>query len=248
MKLSVSEVAKVCGVTVRTLHYYDEIGLLEPSMVQENGYRYYENAQIERLQEILFYRELDFSLKEIAHIFSQPNYNKCEAFEKQKCMLELKRDRLNRLIALLDDNLKGGQCMSVKEFNQTEIEEMKAKFQEEAKARWGDTEAYRESVTRTKHYSKTDWDGIQREAQELYEKFSKLMGINPDSEQVQELVRQWKEHITKHYYQCTDEILAGLGELYVKDERFTENINQAGEGLAEFMSEAIRYYCKKGDG
>lgn len=243
MRLTVSEIAKLSGISVRTLHYYDEMGLLHPSMVSECGYRYYEDAQIERLQEILFYRELDFSLKEISNILSQPNYNKFEAFEKQKHLLTLKRDRLNKLIALLDDNLEGVKTMSIKEFDITEIEEAKVEYAEEVEERWGGTKAYSESSKKTAKYGNADWERIAKRSEEIFGGFAKLIGTDSKSENAQELVRQWQQHITDNFYECTKEILAGLGEMYITDNRFEKNIDKAGEGLAKFMSDAIKYYC-----
>lgn len=245
MRLTVSETAKLSGVSVRTLHYYDEIGLLHPAFVNETGYRYYEDEQIEQLQEILFYRELEFSLKEISNILSQPNYNKSEAFKRQKDLLILKRNRINRLINLLNANLKGEKSMSFKEFDMAEIEDARIKYAKEVEKRWGNTKAYAECAEKTDNYRQDEWKKINKNSKQILNEFAKLIGTDPESNKAQELVYQWKQHITDSFYTCTDEILAGLGEMYVFDERFKKNIDKSGEGTSEFISEAIKYYCKK---
>lgn len=246
MKKSISEMAKLSGVSVRTLHYYDEIGLLAPSeVISETGYRYYDDNSLEKLQQILFYRELDFPLKEIAQIMNASDYNKEEALTRQRELLKLKRKRLDKLIGLLDANLKGDTTMSFNEFDTTEIDEAKAKYAEEVKERWGNTDAYAQSQKKTAHYTKEDWDRINGEREALQKQFAACIGEDPASDKVQELVRLWQKHITDYYYDCTKEILAGLGQMYVLDERFTKNTDKFGEGTAKFMNEAFGVYCKK---
>ena len=142
--MKISDVAKLTGVTVRTLHYYDEIGLLKPSEVTQAGYRVYNDTDLEVLQQILFFRELDFSLEDIRKIMQNPAYEKESALRKQKELLLQKRSRLDSLISLVDKTLKGEQDMSFRQFDTTEFEETKKKYAEEAKERWGDTAAYAE--------------------------------------------------------------------------------------------------------
>ena len=141
MKRSISETARLCGVSVRTLHYYDEIGLLPPSGTTESGYRYYSEEALEVLQQILFYRELEFPLKEIRNILSHPDYDKRLALQRQKELLQMKKERLEKLIGLADRQLKGENTMSFQEFNQSEINAVKKKYAEEVKERWGDSSA-----------------------------------------------------------------------------------------------------------
>ena len=126
--MKINEVAKLSGVTVRTLHYYDEIGLLKPRRVTEAGYRVYDKESLQKLQQILFFRELDFSLKEIKEIMLNPNYDKEEALKNQRDLITKKRDRLNRLIKLLNKSIEGNKNMSFKEFDVTEIEQAKNKY------------------------------------------------------------------------------------------------------------------------
>ena len=243
--MKISEVAKLSGVTVRTLHYYDEIGLLKPSDTTEAGYRVYSNKDLETLQQILFFRELDFPLNEIKEIMINPNYNKNEALNKHKELLIEKRKRIDGLIALINKTIKGDNIMSFKEFDMTEIEATKRKYAKEVKERYGKTDAYKEYEVKTKNYDKDKWNGINSEANEIFKAFADNKDKAPESEEVQELVKRWQNHITKNYYNCTKEILASLGIMYVNDERFKENIDKSGEGTAEFMSRAIEVYCNK---
>lgn len=245
MKFSVGETAKLTGISVRTLHYYDEIGLLSPSIVSENGYRYYDNSALLRLQQILFYRELDFTLKDITKMMNVPDYKKEEALKRQRELLKLKRNRLDKLICLLDANIKGENTMSFKEFDMSAIEEAKNKYADEVKSRWGNTDAYAQSKERTDKYTKQDWENALNKSNEIFKRFAEHVNESPDSKDVQDLVEEWKTFITESYYDCTKEILASLGQMYVSDERFMNNINKFGNGTAEFMSQAIRIYCEK---
>ena len=245
MCYSISEIAKMAGISVRALHYYDEIGLLSPSSLSETGYRYYDSVALEKLQQILFYRELDFSLKQIADIMNAPDYKKEEALIGQRELLCLQRNRLDGLIALLDVKLKGENAMSFKEFDRTQMELAKEKYAKEVKEKWGNTLAYQQSQEKTKGYTKEDWEETMTKSNEIMDQFAKLVTQRPDALNVQELVKNWQAFISKYYYECTDEILAGLGQMYVMDERFRENINKSGEGTAELMSAAIAIYCKK---
>ena len=245
MKLSISEMAKLSGVSVRTLHYYDEIGLFRPrEVVRDTGYRYYDELALECLQQILFYRELDFPLKEIVKIISTSEYQKEEVLVKQRELLKLKRKRLDRLILLLDGNLKGEKTMSFKEFDMSEIEAQKAQYAKEVQEKWGQTQAFTQSKEKTANYRKADWEMLTGRMDELLELFSKQLNEDPKSETVQNLVMQWQQWITDSYYDCTKEILAGLGKMYVADERFRANMDKFKEGTANFISVAIEEYCK----
>ena len=135
--------------------------------------------------------------------------------------------------------------MEFKPFDTSEIDALRDRYAEEAKARWGGTEAYRESARRTASYTKEDFARIQAEAGELFAAFAALVGTDPGDARVQALVMRWQAHISASYYACTDEILAGLGQMYVADERFTKSLDQFGAGTAKLMSEAIAVYCAK---
>ena len=241
--MKISEVAKLSGVTVRTLHYYDEIGLLKPSDTTEAGYRVYSNKDLETLQQILFFRELDFPLNEIKEIMTNPNYNKNEALNKHKELLMEKRKRIDGLIALINKTIKGDNIMSFKEFDNSRIEENKRKYSEEVKNRWGNTEAYKEYEKKTSSYDKNSWNTINEEMIEILKEFANNRNEDPNSHIVQSLVEKWRAYITSNFYNCTKEILSGLGLMYIGDERFKENIDKYGEGTAEFMAKAIEIYC-----
>lgn len=243
--MKISEIAKLTGITVRTLHYYDEIGLLKPSEITESGYRLYSEESLEILQQILFFRELDFSLGEIKEIMNNPGYDKTEALNNQKKLLIKKRERIDGLINLIDKTIKGDRNMSFKEFDMTEIEKSKNKYASEVKKRWGKTDAYKESEKKTKNYDNDKWQSIDDEGKKILEEFGKHRNCDPDSIIVQNLVEKWKDYITSNFYNCTNEILGCLGLMYVEDERFKENIDKNGEGTAKFLSKAIEIYCSK---
>ncbi len=243
MKMNVSEFAKTSGVSVRTLHYYDEIGLLKPDFVDtENGYRFYGEAALLRMQEILFYRELDFSLKFIKDMLSSENYNKNEALKAQKELLLLKRARLDRIIGQLEDAEKGGSVMDFKAFGSEEINS----YKEEVKARWGKTDAYTEQKRKTADYTKEKWNDVAAGFSQIIDEFAllKAAGEGAGGTKAKAAVGKLQGFITDTQYTCTNEILTALGEMYVTDERFKKNIDKAGKGTAEYIYETIKAYCE----
>ena len=237
MKMQIKEFAELTGVSVRTLHYYDEIGLLKPSEVDaQNGYRFYDEKSLERMQEILFYRELDFSLKTIAQILSSPDYDKQQALTRQRKLLLAKKERLEQLINALDGLEKGEGFMKNNEY-----EKLKNEYAEEVRQRWGSTDAYKESQQRN-----TDFNKAAVLLDEVFEEFAELnrSGISPDNEAAKIQVEKLQRCITENFYTCTNEILAGLGQMYVADVRFKNNIDKHGEGTAEYVSQCIKSYCE----
>lgn len=237
MKMQIKEFAELTGVSVRTLHYYDEIGLLKPSEVDaQTGYRFYNENAFECMQEILFYRELDFSLKTIGQIISSPNYDKQQALSCQRKLLLAKKERLEQLIAVIDSVEKGEGFVKTK----NEYEVLKSQYAEEVKQRWGNTAAYKESEEHGTFFGKAVplLDAVMEGFAELHRS-----GVSPDSEPAKIMVEKLQQCITNNFYTCTDEILAGLGELYVADERFKNNIDKHGEGTAEYVSKCIKHYC-----
>ncbi len=243
--MKISEVAKLSGVTVRTLHYYDEIGLLKPSKTTEAGYRMYSIEDLEKLQQILFFRELDFPLNEIKEIMINPKYDKIEALNKHKELLIEKRKRIDGLVTLIDKTIKGDNNMSFKEFDNSKIEENKRKYSEEVKKRWGNTDAYKEYEKKTTSYDKNSWNTINEEMAKILKEFADNRDKDVNSDIVQSLVEKWRGYITLNFYNCTKEILSCLGLMYIGDERFKENIDKYGEGTSEFMAKAIEIYCSK---
>lgn len=242
MKLKIKDFAALTGVSARTLHYYDEIGLLRPSEVdEETGYRFYNEKSLLRMQEILFYRELDFSLKSISEILSSPDYDKTKALDEQKKLLMLKKERLERLISAIDSAKKGTNIMTA--FDNSTYE----KYKSEVKEKWGNTDAYKEYSEKSKGYTKNDFNRATDGMNLLFAEFALTMknGNEPDSKEAQQLVKKLQDFISNNFYTCTTEILAGLGQMYVLDERFRENIDKSAEGTAEFVSEAIKTYIEK---
>ena len=240
--MQIKEFADFTGVSVRTLHYYDEIGLLMPAFVDKTtGYRFYDEKSFLRMQEILFYRELDFSLKSIGEILSSPNYDKSKALTEQKHLLTLKKERLERLISAIDGAEKGENVM--KAFDNSEFEKYKAEAQE----KWGKTDAYNEHTKKTKDYSEDKWHSLAVQMDCIMADFASCMknGNSPDSDEAQRLVEDLQNHITENYYLCTNEILASLGQMYVSDDRFRHNVDNHADGTAEFICRAISTYCGK---
>ncbi|MGG7177005.1 MerR family transcriptional regulator [Clostridium paraputrificum] len=251
MSYKVKEVAGICGVSVRTLHHYDQIGLLKPKQITSAGYRIYTDSDLERLQQILFFKELDFNLQDIKNILDNPSFDRKLALKTHRELLIEKRERIERIIKSVDntiESIEGEKKMSKKDmfdgFDMSKIEEHKAKYAEETKEKYGDSDAYKESEKKTGKYSKEDWSRVMGEANEIYNKIANLMERGPEDEEVQKLVEEWRNHITKNFYNCTPEIFAGLGQMYVYDERFTKNIDKVKPGLAQFLSNAMEIYCK----
>lgn len=237
---TVREVSKLTGVSVRTLHHYDAIGLLKPTAVSPAGYRLYDDAALRRLQSILFFRTLQFPLKQIKAILDSPQYNPPEALAQQIKLLELQYEHIGALIAYAREiQAKGEIPMNFSAFDTTEIERYKA----EAKARWGDTPAYREFAQK-QQTNPGDADSAGRQMMVLFASLGACRQLPPDAPAVQEKIRALQDFITLHDYTCTPEILRALGQMYVRDERFTRNIDAAGgQGTAAFACKAIEVYC-----
>lgn len=239
--MQIQEAAKLAGVTVRTLHYYDKIGLLKPAEITEAGYRIYYKSELEQLQQILFFRELGFPLKEIKEMVGSPQFDRKQALRKQKVMLELKRNRLERLIDLVDKELEGERFMGFEAFDQKEIEKQKALYSQEVKARWGDSTAYAESREKTQKYDREKWGELMQRSNEIFNAFAAIRDQAPDCDAAKILVKEWQDFISENYYNCTDEILHELGQMYVGDDRFRQSLDRYGKGTAEFLSAAIEH-------
>lgn len=242
--MTVNQVSRLTGISVRTLHYYDEIGLLKPKEIKANGYREYDDIALSRLQQILFFKELDFTLDDIKKILDNPSFDKDKAFINHKNLLLLKKQRLEKIICLVDKLMKGEEDMGFSVFDMSQIEKAQKEYANEAKKRWGETDSFKESQNKTSNYNKEDWKRITKQTEQIYNDFANNMDKYPSHPDVQNLVSKWQKHITENFYNCTNEILAGLGQMYVDDERFTKNINRYKEGLAKFISDAIKIYCE----
>ena len=242
--LTVGGLARLAGVTVRTLHHYDEIGLVVPGGRTRAGYRTYGTEEVERLQEVLFFRALGFGLDDIKRIISQPGYIRAEALHRQRQMLESQADHLLALIDSVERALQAERT-GIKMSNEDALGVFgdfdPAEYEEEAKQRWGETEAYQQSAQRTARYTKQDWELLKAEVDGIYRRFLALMvdGTPPGAAAPMDVAEEHRAHISRWFYDCSKETHAGLGQMYLADVRFKENIDKAGEGLAEYMSAAI---------
>ncbi|HEM6578128.1 MerR family transcriptional regulator [Streptococcus suis] len=237
---TVKQVSRLTGLTVRTLHHYDQIGLFKPAFVADNGYRYYNQENLARLQEILLFRELDFPLKDIQQLLDVTEVNRQQVLRDHITLLELKRERLDRIInhaRLLTE--KGGEVMDFHAFDSSQLEAYKA----EAKKCWGQTSAYAEFEER---YDASKDRVFAQEMQAIFEVFGKMQSLEVSHPDVQAQVANLQAYITENFYTCTKEILQNLGLMYVENERFTANIDRAGgPGTAAFVSQAIAIFCQE---
>lgn len=261
--LTVKQVSELSGVSIRTLQYYDNIGLLTPSERTEAGYRLYEEEQLATLQEILLFRELEFPLKEIKAILESPAHDKEKALRQQVELLTLKKERLEGLIRLANDLRIAPEKNSTRErkttmdftaFDKTKLEEYAKRAREE----YSGTDAYKEyevkSAGRTAETEAVLGEGLMA----IFARFGKLLAegtsgaseggtpADPASPAAQALVRELQDYITEHFYNCTPEILAGLGKMYAADGEFRENIDRCGgDGTAVFVSKAIDHFTQR---
>lgn len=239
---TVREMSRLTGVSVRTLHHYDAIGLLKPSQISPAGYRLYDSDALARLQSILLFRELRFPLKEIKAMLDKPDFDPQEALEQQIKLLELQAAHLQTLIRFAREvQRKGVEQMDFHAFNREELD----RYTQEVRERWGATQAYAEFAEKSRGLSQ----GQREEAvAQLLSRFAQLGALRDrhslDAPAVQEALSDLQAFITEHYYHCTNEILQGLGEMYVCDDRMKHTIDQAGgDGTAEFVHRAIEVYC-----
>ena len=244
----INEISKLTGISARMLHHYDKIGILVPSKRTDSNYRMYNDGDIARLYQILIFKELEFPLQKIKQILDDENFNREEALKAQRNLILEKKNRLERIIESIDDNIGnlGGNIMSKKNFKAFDYEEVKKhqeKYKEETEKRYGQSDAYKESKDKTSKYSKNDWENIMGEVRTIYQELANLMDKDPADKEVQVLIEKWRNHISKNFYNCTIEIFSGLALMYVADERFTKNIDKYGEGLAQFLSDAMNVYC-----
>ncbi len=241
--MTVCEAGRISGVSIRTLHYYDRIGLLPATEITEAGYRLYDESALERLQMILLFRELEFPLKEIGRILDSTDFDRDRALEQQIQLLELKRERLENIISLAKKmKMTGGEHMSFQEFDDGKIKE----YEKRAKESWGHTEAYGEYEKKAKGRTVQEQKKLGTEMMGIFEKMGQIREQEPDSIEALALVKTLQEHISENYYFCSDDILLSLGTMYAAGGEFTENIDRAGgKGTAEFADRAIRAYCRK---
>ena len=241
--MTVREVSRLTGISVRALQYYDEIGLLPPTRYTEAGYRLYDDAALERLQQILLFRELEFPLKEIRRILESPAFDRNKALEQQIELLTLKREHIDNLILMARNvRLTGGSSMEFEAFDKRKLEEYAAR----AKASWGATPEYREFEKKSSGKSPAELQQAGDGLMALLAEFGAMKDKPAGSPEVQAQTAKLRDFISANYYECSAEMLASLGQMYASDGRFRANIDKAGgEGTAEFVNRAIAEYCRK---
>ena len=237
---TVKEVSRLTGVSVRTLHHYDAIGLLKPTAVTEAGYRLYDEQTLGKLQTILLFRELEFPLKEIKEMLTAEHFDPMAALDDQIRLLELRREKLDQLI----DHARHIQNTGVMnmDFKAYDSKKLDA-YAQEAKKRWGHTDAWRESQERGKNadQERTDADGLM----DIFRRLGQLRQGDPAAPEAQKLIAELQQYICDHYYNCTKQILFGLGQMYAAGDEMNENIDRAGgAGTGDFARRAIEIYCK----
>ena len=240
--MTVQKVSRLTGVSIRTLQYYDRIGLLHPTEYSDAGYRLYDDAALETLQQILLFRELEFPLKDIRKIIESPDFDRGKALEQQIELLTLKKEHIENLIDLARGiKLLGVRHLKFDAFDTKKIDEYAA----QAKASWGNTPAYKEFEEKSKGRTKEQDRDISLGMMDIFAEFGAIRTTDPASEEAQALVKKLQGYITENFYTCTDEILNGLGKMYSGGGEFTKNIDSyGGEGTAEFAHQAIEIYCK----
>lgn len=241
--MTVNEVSKLTGVSIRTLQYYDKIGLLKPTRYTESGYRLYDDTALEMLQQILLFKELEFSLKEIKEIISRPDFDRSKALEQQIEMLTMKKEHLENLIDFARGiQLIGVGTMDFSVFDTKKLDE----YARQAKEQWGKTAEYKEFEQKSQNRSEDEQRVITERFMQLFTDFGKLKDGKPESAEAQSLVKKLQNYITENFYQCSNDILLSLGQMYAGGGEFTANIDRAGgTGTADFTAEAIRIYCGK---
>jgi len=244
--LQVGELAEVSGVSIRTLHYYEEIGLLKPGQRTASGYRLYGEDELLRLQQILIQRALGFPLAEIARVLDDPDFDLQGALRAQRAELAARAADTQRMIEAIDAALQEKQTMNdtvKKLFDGFDPDQ----YEDEVRERWGDTEAYRESKRRVSQYTEQDWQAFRDESAAVYGDAAALMaaGESPESESAMDVAERHRLSIDRWFYRCSHQMHAGLADMYEADARFAATIDKAGEGLTPFLSAAIRANARR---
>jgi MerR family transcriptional regulator, thiopeptide resistance regulator len=241
---TVGEVARLASVTVRTLHHYDEIGLVRATGRTDAGHRLYADADLERLQTVLYYRRLGFRLEEIRTVMGAPDFDRGRALHQQRGLLAAESDRLQRTLRAIDaaiDAHERGTTMSEEAMFEVFGEQQRG-YRDEAEQRWGDTDAYRQSRRRTAAYTTQDWEHLKEESAGIMRRIAEVYrgGAEPDSGPAMDAVEAHRRQISERFYDCSHELQLQLGEMYVQDPRFTATYEALADGLAVWVRDAIR--------
>ena len=241
--MTVHEVSKIAGVSIRTLQYYDKIGLLHPTGYTDAGYRLYDDTDLERLQHILLFRELEFPLKDIKKIINSPDFDRSKALEQQIELLKLKKEHIENLMNFaLGIKMLGVKHMDFKAFDRSKIDE----YSRQAKELYGNTPEYKEMEEKQKNRTEDDEKILADRFMLLFKEAGQIKDMDPASPEAQNLVKRIQTYITENLYTCTDRILSGLGKMYSGGGDFTRNIDECGgEGTAVFVDNAIQIYCDR---
>ncbi len=245
INLTIKQLAKLAGITVRTLHYYDEIGLLKPDGIEDNGYRRYGEPAVLRLQQILFYREMDFPLAVIRDLLTRPDFDVVHALQTHRASLQKRSNRLATLIATIDrtiEHMEGNREMKEEEYFDGWTEEIQPEYEKEIREKYGE-QAF-DSVIDWQSYTKEQQTAIIAEGQANTQAMADLMDQPPNRPEVQAVVARWHKHL-KYFYAPSIERLRGLGQMYVDDPRFKAGYEKVRVGLALFMKQAIDIYCNR---
>ncbi len=245
----IKQFAEMTGVTVRMLRHYDKIGLLIPEHINPfTGYRYYGSKNLQSMQQILFFKTLDFSLNEIKDIVNDESLDRHAILSMQRNLLNIQKDRLNSMVHFIDDLLKKGVTHMSEQMknvlNNDQFNEQKMAYAKEARQKWGKTTSYQQSQKRLSQYSQEQIKQLNQQQQDIYRNIAALMHLDVKDAQVQDLIHQARILINDHWYDCGMEQFSALGQMYVADNRFKQNIDQHGTGLAEFIKKGIDHYCR----
>jgi len=240
--MTVHEVSKFAGVSIRTLQYYDKIGLLHPTGYTDAGYRLYDDADLERLQQILLYRELEFPLKDIREIMNCPDFDRSKALEQQIELLTLKKEHLDHLIKFaLGIKMLGVKHMDFSAFDKSKLDE----YARQAKEQWGNTSEYKEFAEKSKNRTDKENKLLVDCFMLLFKEAGEMRDTDPASPEAQDLVKRIQDYITENMYSCSNQILSALGKMYSGGGDFTKNIDEVGgEGTGEFVDQAIQIYSR----
>ena len=239
--MKVKEVSQLTGVSIRTLHHYNDIGLLVPDDLTEAGYRIYSEDNLATLQQILFFRELGFSLKKIKELLSSPSFDRGEAFEMQREMLIARRQQLDEMIDTIEKTIRHekGEVRMTNEEKFQGFDFSENPYEQEARDRWGD-KAVDESNKKVAQFGPE----VQEEMNRIYFNLAKIRHTDPKSDEAQAAIKDWFDLLNNNFGTYSFEAFAGLGEMYVADVRFTKNIDKFGEGLAVFMRDAMKVFAE----
>ncbi len=243
--MTVHEVSKLAGVSIRTLQYYDKIGLLHPAGYTEAGYRLYDDADLERLQHILLFRELEFPLKDIKVIINSPDFDRSKALEQQIELLRLKKEHIENLMNFaLGIKMLGVKHMDFKAFDRSKLDE----YSRQAKELYGNLPEYKEMEEKQRNRTEEDEKILADRFMLLFQEAGEIKDSDPASAEAQNLVKRIQDYITENLYTCTNTILRGLGKMYSGGGDFTANIDAyGGKGTAVFVANAIEIYCDKAE-